>query len=122
MIPIVAAAIVLGHCYPVWLKFHGGRGLATSAAIALLISPVILLIWIILYFLTGILKSQVHIQALVATFGCLLFELFGDTNILFGNGGIICSGAYLHEAMIAILLIILSRHIEPVYSLIRKTS
>src|SRR5436305_14159956 len=38
-ISITAAAIVLGHCYPLWLKFQGGRGLATAAAISLLLSP-----------------------------------------------------------------------------------
>src|SRR5438046_2843322 len=27
MIPIAAVTIILGHCYPLWLKFHGGRGL-----------------------------------------------------------------------------------------------
>src|SRR5438876_842163 len=36
VIPIVAVTIILGHCYPLWLKFHGGRGLATAAAIAIL--------------------------------------------------------------------------------------
>ena len=120
MIPIVAATIILGHCYPIWLKFHGGRGLATASAIALLISPSLLLIWIVLYLIVGIIKSQVHIQAFVATFGALLFELFGATNIFFGKGGMICTGEHLHEAMIIILLIILSRHIEPVYKLYKS--
>jgi len=121
MIPIAAAAIILGHCYPIWLKFHGGRGLATASAIALLVSPAILLVWIVVYLVTGIIKSQVHIQAFIATFGALLFELFTDTNNFFGKGGMLCVGDHLHEAMIIILLIILSRHIEPMYKQLKHS-
>lgn len=35
----VALAAIVGHCYPVWLKFRGGKGVATSLGVFLVIDP-----------------------------------------------------------------------------------
>ena len=54
----IAAAMssVLGHLYPPWLKFKGGKGVATSAGALLALTPVATLIgvaiWIIVFWLT----------------------------------------------------------------------
>ncbi len=122
VIPIVAVTIILGHCYPIWLKFHGGRGLATSAAIALLISPDILLCWIIVYFVSGFFKKQVHIQSLIAIISCIIFALAAYDRPLFFNFRFLCIGSKLtlHYSVLAMLVIILSRHIQPVYELLRE--
>jgi acyl phosphate:glycerol-3-phosphate acyltransferase len=33
-------AAIVGHCFPVWLRFVGGKGVATAAGVFLMFSPV----------------------------------------------------------------------------------
>jgi acyl phosphate:glycerol-3-phosphate acyltransferase len=54
LIAIVAGiACVLGHTFPVWLRFHGGKGVATSAGVLLGLMPIAVLsvfvIWLLLF-------------------------------------------------------------------------
>lgn len=37
-------AAVLGHCFPVWLRFHGGKGISSVFGILLAINPIMFVI------------------------------------------------------------------------------
>ena len=53
---IAGLCAVLGHNYPVWLAFKGGKGIATSAGVLTALVPwslvTILSVWIVLFLLT----------------------------------------------------------------------
>jgi glycerol-3-phosphate acyltransferase PlsY len=55
LIVLIAIALMLGHVYPIYYQFKGGKGVATALGILLGISPVLALsvfiIWIIIFFI-----------------------------------------------------------------------
>lgn len=57
-VPLAALGAVLGHCFPVWLGFKGGKGVATNAGVsfglALLIGLAYALVWIAVAYLSRI--------------------------------------------------------------------
>ena len=51
---------VAGHNYPVWLRFHGGRGLATAAGVFLLTGWAFVPLWLALFGLAYARWRDVH--------------------------------------------------------------
>jgi len=53
---VAAVSAVIGHCFPLWLKFRGGKGVATSAGALFGLMPLAMLIglavWILVFWLT----------------------------------------------------------------------
>jgi acyl phosphate:glycerol-3-phosphate acyltransferase len=39
LIMLAGVAALLGHCFPVWLKFKGGKGVATALGVFLMLAP-----------------------------------------------------------------------------------
>ncbi|MGH8047461.1 MAG: glycerol-3-phosphate 1-O-acyltransferase PlsY [Chthoniobacterales bacterium] len=56
---ISACAVMIGHTFPVWLGFKGGKGIATSGGIAIALFPIEVFVisvsvWIIAFFVSRI--------------------------------------------------------------------
>jgi len=86
---IAGAFAFVGHCYPVWLGFKGGKGVATYAGLLVFASPLALAvgapIWLILFAVTRISSlAALSAAALVPIGAYLLGETQFATLILLG--------------------------------------
>lgn len=63
---VAAFAVLLGHCFPIWLKFKGGKGVATAAGIFLVLSPLACLAAVVLFILVVIFWKYVSLGSVSA--------------------------------------------------------
>ena len=75
-IVIVSLAALLGHMYPIYYRFQGGKGVATTLGILLGISWLLGLIWIIIWLSAALLFKYSSLAALLATSLILIFSWF----------------------------------------------
>ena len=70
---LLSFMILLGHCYPITLKFKGGKGVATSLGILFALVPIVaflvVLTWLIIYYLF-------KVSGVSALIGFLLLPFF----------------------------------------------
>ena len=65
---IAGASAVVGHCYPIWLKFSGGKGVATGLGIIAMLSPISGFLFIITWIIIAFLFKYSSLSALLAFF------------------------------------------------------
>ncbi len=63
---VAGIAAVLGHNYTCWLKFKGGKGIATSAGVYLALAPWAVLIVLTIFILAVALTKYVSVGAIAA--------------------------------------------------------
>lgn len=71
---VAGVAALLGHCYPVFIGFKGGRGVLTGAGALLIVSPLTFLISAIITFSTIALSRYVSLGSII---GCLTTLICG---------------------------------------------
>jgi glycerol-3-phosphate acyltransferase PlsY len=70
MTGVAGLMAVVGHCFPVWLKFRGGKGVATCVATFAAFDPWLGLVFVALWLAAAALTRYSSLAALVATLGC----------------------------------------------------
>ena len=120
---IAALAALFGHCFPVWLKFRGGKGVATAAGAFLMLSPLALLGSVILFILVVAFWRYVSLGSIsaAASMPLLIYFLWAPQHappLAVTFGALAAAGLiiYKHHANIQRLL----QGEEPKFSLSKK--
>ncbi len=115
LIPI--ALILVGHNFSIWLKFKGGRGLATAAGLCVVIEPWILLIWCAIFIISYGAYRKVHFGNIIATLLLPVVYYLINPIIIHTNTDI----NTLITFIIVMSLIILLKHIKPFLEIIKSS-
>jgi glycerol-3-phosphate acyltransferase PlsY len=99
-------AAVVGHMFPVWLQFHGGKGVATGFGVLIAVMPVVAGIAGLLWLAMAVIVRISSASALVATAAVpVLAWLFGESPAAVATVLIIAILVFIrHHANIARLL------------------
>jgi acyl phosphate:glycerol-3-phosphate acyltransferase len=77
LIGIVAAFfVVVGHSFPIWLRFRGGKGVAAAAGACLGLVPLATLIAVLIWIATFFIFRYVSLASIVAAVALALGALF----------------------------------------------
>jgi glycerol-3-phosphate acyltransferase PlsY len=103
-----AAAVILGHMFPIWLGFRGGKGVATALGVLIVIAWPIALVAALIWLAVAILFRYSSLAALVASAAATAYAGF----VVDGKRALLVT---------AIALVIIARHHQNIRRLIAGT-
>ena len=80
---LIGIFAVLGHTYPLFAKFKGGKAVATSGGIILGVYPILFLIMVLTFLITLYLSKYVSLSSMVTGIVASIITLFMKNLILF---------------------------------------
>jgi acyl phosphate:glycerol-3-phosphate acyltransferase len=106
---ILGSVSVLGHLYPIFTSFKGGKGVATSLGMILAIQPEAASVCIAIFLLVLLASHYVSLSSIVAAFAfpmLLVLNVFGHTSslLIYFGFALFLVVVYKHQANIARLL------------------
>lgn len=109
IISVVAISSILGHCFPIWLNFKGGKGVATGFGTILFLNLIVGIIALIIWVLIAKLFKISSMSALISYFLIPFLMVFNSAE------------NYFIIASIFISLICWFQHRENIKRLLNRT-
>lgn len=110
---LALGAAVLAHCYSPWIKFKGGRGLATALGGSILFAYSVPVIWVVFWIVAYLFRRHTHFANMTATIltGAIAIS---NSDILNKYTKESADENWVFGISVALIMaVIMSRHIEP---------
>jgi glycerol-3-phosphate acyltransferase PlsY len=108
----VGVFAVIGHCYTPFLKFEGGKGVATSLGVLIVLIPIPTIIALIIWAISAKVLKISSLSSLIA-----LVALLISANLIYKNG---LSGINSFVPLYIIAFIVFYKHIPNIKRLLAK--
>jgi len=111
---------VIGHNFPVWLGFKGGRGLATAAGVMLMLGWVFVPLWMAAWFVGNKISKDVNVGNAVGTLVITAVAVFISESHLERLVHDYARAAEMRIFVVILAFVILIRLVEPVKAYIAR--
>jgi glycerol-3-phosphate acyltransferase PlsY len=102
-----SVAAILGHCFPVWLRFRGGKGVATGVGVFIALAPLQVALVLVIFAIVVAIWRYISLGSIVATAAFPLLVYFmkhAPLPIVLGAAGSAVIIIAMHHANIRRLL------------------
>ncbi|MDZ4678718.1 MAG: glycerol-3-phosphate 1-O-acyltransferase PlsY [Oligoflexia bacterium] len=79
---LAALAAIVGHCFPIYLKFKGGKGVATALGVVTALSPLTLGVCFIVFVLVIGISRTVSLASLAAALALPIVAMITEKDIM----------------------------------------
>ena len=114
LLSLVGLFAVLGHIFPVWLRFRGGKGVATAAGVFLILSPKAFGLSLLVFLLVLLVSRYVSLASILATACFPLFAYYFEKSVLWRTPPLLVSS-------IVIAILVIAKHHENIRRLLSGT-
>ncbi|MGD9107620.1 MAG: glycerol-3-phosphate 1-O-acyltransferase PlsY [Gammaproteobacteria bacterium] len=73
---LVGLAAVIGHIFPVFFKFEGGKAIATSFGVVIILSPAIALLSLATWLVVAVVSRYLSLASIIGTVSALIYALY----------------------------------------------